>query len=376
MVNADIVFRKLHNNEIDDVPIEEGNVIYDLDTKQIFVDDVVDGVLKRVKYGGSEKLIDAIISANTTTKTIYDDTITTDSIIRVYVDEDDSFTYNSISTASGSVTITFNAMTQDVPIKIGIGAVSEFHQLITEGQASDISYNNGQSGMTATDVQEAIDELKSDLGNIELTANNVEYDNVTSGLQATNVQDAVDEITDNLSGFKYYPTGTNLVALVADDSFYKDANDKYVLASSTTGQSMIDNVTYKALPSTEETHGEVGADTVSPFKKDIIPILSNTIRGTSSGNITLNNNKSKYILVFSKYSYSSTMNNASVSAVSNCSLTQLDNYRYKPNNDSGGFQILVFLVNVVDKQTPSIVSFTNMESNGSNRASSIEIIDF
>lgn len=199
MVNADIVFRKLHNNEIDDVPIEEGNVIYDLDTKQIFVDDVVDGVLKRVKYGGSEKLIDAIISANTTTKTIYDDTITTDSIIRVYVDEDDSFTYNSISTASGSVTITFNAMTQDVPIKIGIGAVSEFHQLITEGQASDISYNNGQSGMTATDVQEAIDELKSDLGNIELTANNVEYDNVTSGLQATNVQDAVDEITDNLA---------------------------------------------------------------------------------------------------------------------------------------------------------------------------------
>ena len=199
MVNADIVFRKLHNNEIDDVPIEEGNVIYDLDTKQIFVDDVVDGVSKRVRYGGSEKLINAIISANTTTKTIYDDTITTDSIIRVYIDEHDSFTYNSISTASGSVTITFNAMAQDVPIQIGIGAVSEFHQLITEGQASDISYNNGQSGMTATDVQEAIDELKSDLGNIELTANNVEYDNTTSGLQATNVQDAVDEINDNLA---------------------------------------------------------------------------------------------------------------------------------------------------------------------------------
>ena len=201
MVNADIVFRKLHNNEIDDVPIEEGNVIYDLDTKQIFVDDVVDGVLKRVRYGGSEKLIKAIISANTTTKTIYDDTITTDSIIRVYIDEHDSFTYNSISTASGSVTITFNAMTQDVPIQIGIGAVSEFHQLITEGQASDISYNNGQSGMTATDVQEAIDELKSDLGNIELTADNVEYDNTTSSLQATNVQDAVDEITDNLTWY-------------------------------------------------------------------------------------------------------------------------------------------------------------------------------
>ena len=201
MVNADIVFRKLHNNEIDDVPIEEGNVIYDLDTKQIFVDDVIDGVLKRVRYGGSEKLIKAIISANTTTKTIYDDTITTDSIIRVYVDEHDSFTYNSISTASGSVTITFNAMTQDVPIQIGIGAVSEFHQLITEGQASDISYNNGQSGMTATDVQEAIDELKSDLGNIELTADNVEYDNATSGAVSEDVQGAMDEI---YSKIKWY----------------------------------------------------------------------------------------------------------------------------------------------------------------------------
>lgn len=194
MVNADIVFRKLHNNEIDDVPIEEGNVIYDLDTKQIFVDDVVDGVLKRIRYGGSEKLIKAIISANTTTKTIYDDTITTDSIIRVYIDENDSFTYNSISTASGSVTITFNAMTQDIPIQIGIGAVSEFHQLITEGQASDISYNNSQSGMIATDVQEAIDELKSDLGNIELTANNVEYDNATSGAVSEDVQGAMDEV--------------------------------------------------------------------------------------------------------------------------------------------------------------------------------------
>lgn len=203
MVNADIVFRKLHNNEIDDVPIEEGNVIYDLDTKQIFVDDVVDGVLKRVRYGGSEKLIKAIISANTTTKTIYDDTITTDSIIRVYVDEHDSFTYNSISTASGSVTITFNATTQDIPIQIGIGAVSEFHQLITEGQASNISYNNSQSGMIATDVQEAIDELKSDLGNIELTANNIEYDNATSDLQATNVQDAVDEMADSLNGIQF-----------------------------------------------------------------------------------------------------------------------------------------------------------------------------
>lgn len=77
------------------------------------------------------------------------------------------------------------------------------------------------------------------------------------------------QLTDNLSGFKFYPTGTQLVALVADDSYYTDTNGKYVLADSTTGQSMIDNVTYKALASTEDCHGEVGADTASPFSSGV-----------------------------------------------------------------------------------------------------------
>ena len=39
MDNADIIFRKLHDNQIDDIPIEEGNVIFNKDTKQILVDD-------------------------------------------------------------------------------------------------------------------------------------------------------------------------------------------------------------------------------------------------------------------------------------------------------------------------------------------------
>ena len=73
-----------------------------------------------------------------------------------------------------------------------------------------------------------------------------------------------------LNGFTFYPAGeVNLVAFVADDSFYKDADDKYVLANSTTGQALIDGVTYKALASTEDTRGEVGADTCSPFKGKI-----------------------------------------------------------------------------------------------------------
>jgi hypothetical protein len=291
MENADIILRKLHNNEIDDVPIEEGNIIFDKDTKQMLVDDEDNGVGKRLKYGGSEKLIDVILTANTTTKTIYDDTITTDSIIRVYVDEDDSFTYNSISTASGSVTITFNAMTQDVPIKIGIGAVSEFHQLITEGQASDISYNNSQSGMTATDVQEAIDELKSDLGNIELTADNVEYDNTTSGLQATNVQGAVDEINDNLAGFKFYPTGTQLVAYIEGHGWY-NADGKYVIWGTATANALVEASpnTYYGRQSEEDLRGEVGADTAIPFSGGAKEIGHSIVMwgwGSGIGNFTL-----------------------------------------------------------------------------------------
>ena len=92
---------------------------------------------------------------------------------------------------------------------------------------------------------------------------------IPSGASSSNklaTESEITEINDNLNGFKFYPIGTDLVALVADDSFYKDANGKYVLADSAIGQSMIDNVTYKALASTEETHGEVGADSATPFK--------------------------------------------------------------------------------------------------------------
>lgn len=114
---------------------------------------------------------------------------------------------------------------------------------------------------------------------IDTDAEHITYDNTESGLESENVQGAIDEvvdnistINDNLSGFKFYPIGTNLVALVADDSFYTDSDGKYVLASSTTGQALItgDPTTYKSLASTEDTRGEVGADTATPFKGEFI----------------------------------------------------------------------------------------------------------
>ena len=56
--------------------------------------------------------------------------------------------------------------------------------------ADEVAYDNTESGLEATDVQAAIDELNSKSGEAE----NVSYDNTESGLEATDVQAAVDEV--------------------------------------------------------------------------------------------------------------------------------------------------------------------------------------
>jgi hypothetical protein len=57
------------------------------------------------------------------------------------------------------------------------------------GDAEDVTYDNATSGLTATDVQAALDELAGSGG-----AEDVTYDNATSGLTATDVQAALDEL--------------------------------------------------------------------------------------------------------------------------------------------------------------------------------------
>ena len=57
--------------------------------------------------------------------------------------------------------------------------------------ASDIDYDNTTSGLTATKVQAAIDEVYDAIPD---DASDVDYDNTTSGLTATNVQTAIDEV--------------------------------------------------------------------------------------------------------------------------------------------------------------------------------------
>ena len=129
--------------------------------------------------------------------------------------------------------------------------------------------DNGDGTVSFVDVTEYIQQGDS-FGADDTNATNTKVNALESD---------IDEINDNLSGFKYYQIGTELVAFVADDSFYKDVNDKYVLADSTTGQTLLeDTTTYKTLASTEDCRGMVGADTCIPFSKKYYLYFNGTIR--------------------------------------------------------------------------------------------------
>lgn len=60
--------------------------------------------------------------------------------------------------------------------------------------AADVTYDNTGSGLSASDVQDALDELAAGAGGS--TAASTSYDNTGSGLAATNAQDALDELSD------------------------------------------------------------------------------------------------------------------------------------------------------------------------------------
>lgn len=97
-------------------------------------------------------------------------------------------------------------------------------------EAVDINYDNSQSGLSATNVQAAIDELEDEIDSIvpggDVDAEDVGYNNIISGLTATNVQDAIDEVVGSVENVEttvstalqpsdvvstYSPTGTDPV---------------------------------------------------------------------------------------------------------------------------------------------------------------------
>lgn len=75
----------------------------------------------------------------------------------------------------------------------------------TSIDASDVVYDNTVSGLSSTNAQGAIDELR--------TAGNILYDNTVSGLSATNVNDAIDEVASSVTSGSYTKVAEALAGL-------------------------------------------------------------------------------------------------------------------------------------------------------------------
>ena len=106
-----------------------------------------------------------------------------------------------LNTAQGNINTINSLIGNGEPTttdKTLIGAINEIYGMITGGgsteiQAANVSYDGTTSGLLATSVQGAIDELAA-AGPGSVDADDVAYDNTDSGLSATNVQDAIDEV--------------------------------------------------------------------------------------------------------------------------------------------------------------------------------------
>ena len=80
-------------------------------------------------------------------------------------------------------------------------------------EAENTSYDNTDSGLTADDVQAAIDELAP-----ALTAEGTLYDNTDSGLTADDVQEAIDELAGSVVKQVSYTATTNATGAVSGAS--------------------------------------------------------------------------------------------------------------------------------------------------------------
>lgn len=102
-------------------------------------------------------------------------------------------------------------------------------------EAEDVEYDNTVSGLTATDVQAAVDELAA--RPVVAAAADVTYDNTVSGLTATDVQAAIDELKSLIASHQYITTGLAVVGgsvIINDGGYYIDNGIVYVDITVTT----------------------------------------------------------------------------------------------------------------------------------------------
>jgi hypothetical protein len=89
------------------------------------------------------------------------------------------------------------------------------------------TYNIDESVITnLVETAPELEKLRTALDNIDLSANKVTYDNTHSGMTATKVQGAIDEINDNLTANNI---GTTVDISSYSSSFYEFPTDGYVI---------------------------------------------------------------------------------------------------------------------------------------------------
>ena len=96
--------------------------------------------------------------------------------------------------------------------------------LVEPVKAEDVTYDNTDSGLSATDIQSAVDEVASEVSGLD--GADVAYNNTSSGLSATNVQGAIDEtlgVAKDKLNFIEPPSDTNIFTILdapSDKSIY------------------------------------------------------------------------------------------------------------------------------------------------------------
>ncbi len=154
-------------------------VSYDNTTSGLTATDVK-SALDEVVAGSSD---DQELSLSSNILSIENGTTTVD--LSAYLDNTDDQTASEVSydnTTSGLIATDVKSALDEV----AVGSTDD-------QTASEVSYDNTTSGLTATNVKSALDEVA--VGSTDdQTASEVSYDNTTSGLTATDVKSALDEV--------------------------------------------------------------------------------------------------------------------------------------------------------------------------------------
>jgi len=131
---------------------------------------------------------------------------------------DDSATTAALALKANSADVTTalasKANSADVYTKTETYSKAEVDAAIPSS-ASEISYDNTDSGLSATDVQTAIDEVNNKVPVVpdHYDADDIVYDNTTSELVSTDVQGAIDELVSSINALTNLGLNYTLVTI-------------------------------------------------------------------------------------------------------------------------------------------------------------------